>query len=57
MQTVSMLIKPATGRCNLRCSYCFYEDVAGHRAERDMGLMSEATLEPVSYTHLTLSTN
>ena len=23
MQTVSMLIKPATGRCNLRCSYCF----------------------------------
>lgn len=53
MQTVSMLIKPATGRCNLRCSYCFYEDVAGHRAERDMGLMSEATLERLVRTAMT----
>ena len=40
-----MLIKPASGRCNLRCRYCFYEDVAENRAEADLGLISEETLE------------
>lgn len=45
MKTVSMLIKPASGRCNLRCKYCFYEDVSEHRQEPDLGMMSEATAE------------
>lgn len=45
MNTVSMLIKPASGRCNLRCKYCFYEDVSEHRSESDLGFMSEDTLE------------
>ena len=38
-----MLIKPASGRCNLRCRYCFYEDVSEHRQDHDLGLMDEDT--------------
>ena len=45
MKYVTLLVKPASGRCNLRCRYCFYEDVSGHRQEYDLGLMPEETLE------------
>lgn len=45
MRELSMLIKPASGRCNLRCKYCFYEDVTEHRDQADLGMMSEETLE------------
>lgn len=45
MDTVSMLIKPASGRCDLRCKYCFYEDVSEHRQDHDLGLMTEQTAE------------
>lgn len=43
MTAESFLIKPASGRCNLACRYCFYRDVAEHRATEDYGVMSEAT--------------
>lgn len=42
-RSLSFLIKPASGRCNLGCRYCFYKDVAGHRDTEDFGIMSEAT--------------
>jgi len=45
MEAVSFLIKPASGRCNLACRYCFYRDVAEKRAIEDFGLMSESTAE------------
>ncbi len=45
MKYVSLLVKPASGRCNLRCKYCFYEDVSELREEHDLGLMPEETLE------------
>lgn len=45
MDTVSMLIKPASGSCNLRCRYCFYHDVSEKRTEHNFGFMSEETLE------------
>ncbi|MCD7768717.1 MAG: anaerobic sulfatase maturase [Oscillospiraceae bacterium] len=45
MDTVSLLIKPASGRCNMRCRYCFYEDVSELREKADLGFMSEETLE------------
>ena len=47
MPPVSLLIKPASGLCNLRCRYCFYEDEARNRAQASYGLMSAATLENV----------
>jgi len=43
MASVSFLIKPASGRCNLACRYCFYRDVAERRTTEDFGLMSKET--------------
>ena len=28
---LSLLIKPASDACNMKCSYCFYSDVSSHR--------------------------
>jgi uncharacterized protein len=42
---ISVLIKPASSRCNLKCEYCFYHDVASSRTIADFGYMSLATLE------------
>lgn len=45
MPPISLLIKPASGRCNMRCEYCFYHDVTSQRATADYGMMSIKTLE------------
>ncbi len=45
MPALSMLIKPASGNCNLRCKYCFYYDVIHKREVTNYGMMSEDTLE------------
>jgi len=42
-----MLIKPASGSCNLRCGYCFYHDETSRRETACFGLMSPETLENV----------
>ena len=46
-QPIHLLIKPASGACNLRCAYCFYADVASKRETPSFGSMSEETLEAV----------
>ena len=28
---ISVMLKPASGNCNLRCEYCFYHDLAATR--------------------------
>lgn len=40
MPPLSILLKPASSACNLRCTYCFYADEAGARAVPNYGLMS-----------------
>lgn len=45
MPAISLLIKPASGNCNLHCKYCFYNDVAKNREKKSYGLMSYETLE------------
>lgn len=45
MDSVNFLIKPASGRCNLACRYCFYRDVAENRTTGDYGIMSAETAE------------
>lgn len=45
MKSISMLIKPASSSCNLRCRYCFYHDVSEKRKTQNYGMMTEATLE------------
>ena len=45
MPPLGLLIKPASGLCNMRCNYCFYADVTDHRSVKSYGIMSEETLE------------
>lgn len=45
MATVSFLIKPASSLCNLRCGYCFYDDIGNNRSVKDMGLMGPETVD------------
>ena len=54
MRELTLLLKPASGQCNARCAYCFYQDVTQKRNQASCGMMTVATLEiiPVSYTHL-----
>jgi len=40
-----LLIKPASGACNLRCSYCFYADEMQNRDCKNRGIMTEETFD------------
>lgn len=44
MKNLIILIKPASGNCNMRCRYCFYSDVARHRQTANLGMMNETTM-------------
>ena len=41
MPPLSILLKPASSGCNLRCAYCFYADEAKVRAVPNYGRMPE----------------
>lgn len=45
MRALSLLIKPASSGCNMRCRYCFYADIADARATPNYGMMTAQTLE------------
>lgn len=45
MNYFTMLIKPASSLCNMRCKYCFYHDVAEHRKIKSNGIMTESTID------------
>ena len=47
MRSVTFLIKPASSLCNMRCRYCFYEDISDNRTQKHMGIMTEATAERI----------
>ena len=47
MGAMSIMIKPASGACNMRCRYCFYMDEVSNRESGCLGIMEEATLEAV----------
>lgn len=47
MPQIQVMIKPASGLCNMRCSYCFYADEMANRKQASYGIMSEETLENV----------
>lgn len=38
---ISIMLKPASSNCNLRCKYCFYNDLSSHREMPSHGMMSE----------------
>jgi len=45
MPPISVMIKPVSGLCNMRCQYCFYTDELTHRGEGIFSPMEEETLE------------
>lgn len=47
MPPITILMKPASGNCNLRCAYCFYYDTMEKREKASYGMMSEETFEAV----------
>ncbi len=47
MPPVNLLIKPASGMCNMQCQYCFYHDIIEKRTQGSYGFMSEDTLKNV----------
>lgn len=53
MKHLSLLIKPASSQCNLRCKYCFYEDETKNRSIASYGLMKPETLELIVKKALT----
>lgn len=47
MKQHSVMIKPASSLCNMRCSYCFYHDVAANREIPSYGIMSKEICKAV----------
>lgn len=43
MRSTTFLIKPASSLCNMRCKYCFYDDVSDNRVVKSMGVMGADT--------------
>ena len=47
MPPIQLLIKPASGACNLRCKYCFYADIVSHWESKNFDMMSIETLDSI----------
>ena len=47
MPQIHVMIKPASGLCNMRCQYCFYADEMAKRSQASYGIMSIETLDHV----------
>ena len=45
MRQTSIMIKPASSLCNLRCKYCFYADISSLRDVKSYGIMSLETAD------------
>ncbi len=42
---ISVMLKPSSSLCNLKCEYCFYSSLADEREEYSKGMMTEKTME------------
>jgi len=47
MPPLNLLIKPASGSCNMRCRYCFYTDETEKRSVPLLGCMSTRTMHTI----------
>ena len=45
MPPLTVMIKPVSGLCNMRCRYCFYADETAHRSTTNCSPMKLQTLE------------
>ena len=47
MPPLTMMIKPASSACNMRCAYCFYADVAAHQGDSAMQYIADRITEAI----------
>ena len=47
MPPMNVLMKPASGNCNMKCDYCFYSDEQKNRKVESFGYMKEDTLRNI----------
>ena len=47
MKRLSLLVKPASSLCNMRCRYCFYSDISAAREIPSYGIMSPETADRI----------
>lgn len=52
---VSVMLKPASSFCNLKCKYCFYSSLAQDRQEYSKGFMTVETAQNVIKSALSLA--
>ena len=45
MPPISLMLKPVSSSCNMKCKYCFYHSLAEYREQADYGNMSDKILE------------
>ena len=45
MKSMSVLIKPSSSNCNMRCKYCFYFDETDNREVASYGFMQQETMQ------------
>ena len=45
MPPLTLMVKPVSGRCNMRCSYCFYAEELAQRGGEKLPAMTDACLE------------
>lgn len=46
-RNLSLMIKPSSSKCNLKCKYCFYHSISDARNIKDYGLMPLSTLKEI----------
>lgn len=46
-KNISIMIKPSSSKCNLKCKYCFYNSIADERDISDYGFMKDETIEKI----------
>ena len=46
-RNLSLMIKPSSSKCNLKCKYCFYHSISDARDIKDYGLMPLSTLKEI----------
>ncbi|MDE6722690.1 MAG: 4Fe-4S cluster-binding domain-containing protein, partial [Eubacterium sp.] len=44
---ISVMIKPSSSFCNLKCKYCFYSSLSSEREEYSKGFMNLETAESI----------
>lgn len=47
MKNISVLIKPASNLCNIKCNYCFYNTIANEREVVSYGFMKKSILKEI----------